>query len=102
MNVLFLIKMRVSFPNELSDNDRAVLRAQEAEVAKKLAKEGTLLRLWKTDSNNATWGIWWAEDERKVELAIEILPLYRYMETEIHQLTEHPNDPKESEMRLPA
>ncbi len=65
MNVLFLIKMRVSFPNELSDNDRAVLRAQEAEVAKKLAKEGSLLRLWKTDSNNATWGIWWAEDERK-------------------------------------
>jgi len=102
VNVLFLIKMRVSFPSALSDNVRSALRVQEAEVAKKLAKEGSLLRLWKTDSNNATWGIWRAEDERKVELAIESLPLHRYMETEIHQLTEHPNDPKASEMRLPA
>ena len=100
--MLFLIKMRVSFPKELSDNERSALRAQEAEVAKKLAQEGTLIRLWRTDSNTATWGVWQADDQRKVEQAIQRLPLYVYMETEIHQLTEHPNDPKGAEMRVPA
>ena len=95
--MLFLIKMRVSFPKELSDNDRSTLRAQEAEVAQELAQAGTLIRLWKTDSNTATWGMWQADDKRRVEQAIQSLPLYVYMETEIHQLTEHPNDPKGAE-----
>ena len=102
MTMLFLIKMRVSFPHELSDNDRSALRTQEAEVAKKLAQEGTLIRLWKADANTATWGIWQAVDQRNVELAIKSLPLHAYMETETHQLTEHPNDPKSAEMRVPA
>ena len=92
--MLFLIKMRVNFPKELTDHDRSALRAQEAEVAKKLAQAGTLLRLWRTDANTATWGMWQADDQRKVEQAIQSLPLYVYMETEIHQLTEHPNDTK--------
>lgn len=102
MNMLFLIKMRVSFPQELSESDRLTLRAEEAEVAKELAQEGTLIRLWKADANTATWGIWQAVDQRNVELAIKSLPLHAYMETEIHQLTEHPNDPKSAEMRVPA
>lgn len=102
MRMLFLIKMRVSFPSQLSDNDRSALRAREAEVAKKLDQAGTLLRLWRTDANTATWGIWQADDQRKVEEAIQSLPMYAYMEVEIHQLTEHPNDPKGAEMRVPA
>ena len=102
MTMLFLIKMRVSFPSQLSDNDRSALRTQEAAVAKKLAQEGTLLRLWRSDASTATWGIWQADDQEKVEVAIQSLPLHIYMETEIHQLTEHPNDPKGAEMRVPA
>ena len=100
--MLFLIKMRVNFPKELTDHDRSALRTQEAEVAQELAEKGALIRLWKTDSNTATWGIWQADDQRKVEQAIQSLPLYIYMETEIHQLTEHPNDHKGAEMRVPA
>jgi muconolactone D-isomerase len=100
--MLFLIKMRVSFPDHFSDDDRSALRAQEAQVAKELAQAGTLIRLWKTDANTATWGIWQADDQRKVEVAIQSLPLHAYMEVEIHQLTEHPNDPKGPEMRVPA
>lgn len=99
--MLFLIKMTVTLPHELIEEERLVLRTDEAKVAKRLAKEGNLLKLWKTDSNNATWGIWWADSQNKIELVIKSLPLYIYMKTQIYELTEHPNDPKFGILRLP-
>jgi len=87
--------MKVNFPEDLSDGDRLELRTQEAIKASALAKEGVLLRLWRADSNTTTWGIWQADKASTIEEVLVSLPLHRYMNTEIHQLTEHPNDPAE-------
>jgi muconolactone D-isomerase len=93
VTVQFLIKMKVDFPNDLSADDRLELRNQEAIKASALAKEGVLLRLWRADSNTTTWGIWQAEKASTIEEILVSLPLHRYMNIEIHQLAEHPNDP---------
>ena len=91
--MLFLIKMCVNFPENLTEENRLVLRQREAEIAKELALEGSLLKLWRSDANCTTWGIWQTSDFTAVQMIIERLPLYKFMKTNIHQLSEHPNDP---------
>lgn len=85
--------MKVNFPNDLSENDRLELRKQEAIRANELALEGILIRLWRADSNTTTWGIWQVDKANSIEQVLVSLPLFRYMNSEIHQLSEHPNDP---------
>jgi muconolactone D-isomerase len=76
--------------------DSAKLYAAEANRAKELADQGTILRLWRVPGQRANWGLWEAENATALHKAISSLPLFPYMEVNVHPLAEHPSDPQKS------
>ncbi len=75
------------------EEDSAKLYAAEATRAKELADKGIVQRLWRVPGQRANWGLWEAEDATVLHNAISSLPLFPYMEVNVHPLARHPSDP---------
>ena len=90
----FLVRTDIAFPPELTSDEKNTLIAQEADRAKVLAAEGTLVRLWRLPGRRSNWGLWRAEDATSLHDALTSLPLWNYMDIEVSALARHPNDPQ--------
>jgi muconolactone D-isomerase len=87
----FLVSIKISPPS--GEEDSAKLYAAEATRARELADMGIIRRLWRVPGQRANWGLWEAKDATALHQAISSLPLYPYMEVNVHPLAEHPSDP---------
>lgn len=90
----FLVEIVLEGTDSVALGDLEELRLAEAARATDLAAEGTLLRLWRTDSTG--WrnvGLWRARSERDLRGTIASLPLARFMSVSVRRLGAHPNDP---------
>jgi muconolactone D-isomerase len=88
----FLVHMEVT-GIETAPEPEAALREREAIRARELANAGMLLRLWRVPGRRENWGIWSAEDADQLHEALVSLPLFRYLNIDVHPLATHPNDP---------
>jgi len=88
----FLVSIKITPP---ADNEalNARLYAAEAVRAKELAGQGIIKRLWRVPGQKANWGLWETEDATTLHQAISSLPLFPYMEVNVHPLAQHPSDP---------
>ena len=59
-----------------------------------LAREGKLKRLWRIPGRWANWSLYDVADATELHAALTSLPLYPWMNIQVHALAEHPNDPR--------
>jgi muconolactone delta-isomerase len=95
----FLVTFTITVPAGTSGEALADMKAREAQRARELAEEGTLVRLWRLEEAATTWrslGLWRACDAADMQAALESLPMYSWIVTETTPLTAHPSDPARS------
>jgi muconolactone delta-isomerase len=76
-------------PSELVDD----VDAREAELARHLAGQGRLLRLWCLPGDHRTLGLWRAANAEEMGTILASLPLRPWAQGETVQLAPHPSDP---------
>ena len=88
----FLVRTQLTRPATATDDDVARLMAAEKERAAQLMAAGTLKKLWRVPGRWGAWAIWEAPDATAFHAAITSLPLFGWMEVEVHPLAQHPFD----------
>jgi muconolactone delta-isomerase len=76
----------------------ADLRRAEAEATRRLAEDGTLVRLWMLDEQHAL-GLWQTDDDQRLRKILAELPLARWLTVDTVPLTAHPSDPAPDDAR---
>jgi muconolactone D-isomerase len=92
--VEFLVRIDIHWPPEAPAEDRERIFAKELEAGQELAREGKLRRLWRIPGRWANWSLYDVADATELHQALTTLPLYPWMDIEVHALAEHPNDPR--------
>ena len=89
----FLLKIKVTFPPDGDPEEKARRIAAEGVRARELAAEGIIKRVWRIPGQWANYGIWEAPDATTIHDAVTSLPMWPYLDVEVHPLGDHPNDP---------
>lgn len=89
----FLVQIEVLWPPDGEPDQLAQLVAAERARAAELTASGTIRRMWRIPGRWANWGIWFAADATELHAALASLPLYRWLDVEVHALAAHPSDP---------
>jgi muconolactone delta-isomerase len=94
--VEFLVDMVTTVPQGTSEEAIAEVRAREAANSKKLAANGSLVRLWRpplAPGEWRSWGLFRADDADQLEQILATMPLRVWRKDTVTPLTSHPNDP---------
>jgi muconolactone delta-isomerase len=97
----FLTTFEVTFPERAGEQEVTDIKAREADRTRELAEQGHLVRLWMlppTPDSRRALGLWRAEDGEELQGMLTSLPMDKWMTTKTTPLTEHPNDPANSEV----
>jgi muconolactone D-isomerase len=92
----FLVDMVTTVPEGTSEEAIADVRAREAANSKRLAAEGSLVRLWRpplAPGEWRSWGLFRADDAEQLERILATMPLRVWRKDTVTPLTSHPNDP---------
>ena len=92
----YFVEMTTHVPSGTPDATVDDIRAREAVRARELAAEGRLLRLWRPPLEPGEWrtfGLFNADDERRLDKDLASMPLHVWRTDEVTPLSEHPNDP---------
>ncbi len=89
----FLVHTEVRWPGDGDPEEFARLNEAERQRAATLHDEGRILRLWRIPGRRANWGLWSAPDATALHQAIVSLPLFPWLDVEVHPLAIHPSDP---------
>lgn len=65
------------------------LIAAERDVGRALARDGTIVRIWRLPGQRANVGIWRAADATALHAVLETLPLRRWLDAEVIALATH-------------
>ncbi len=98
----FLVHIEIRWPPDKSEEEREEVFARELARGQELARVGALRRLWRVPGRWANWSLYDVEDATALHAALASLPLYPWMDIEVHALAEHPNDPRLLGIEPPA
>ena len=90
----FLVRIEINWPPDAPAEERERIFAEELEAGQRLAHAGQLRRLWRIPGRWANWSLYEVTDATELHAALVTLPLYPWMDIEVHALAEHPNDPR--------
>lgn len=90
----FLVHIEIVWPPERSDQEREEIFAAELLQGQRLAAAGQLRRLWRIPGRWANWSLYDVPDATVLHEALTSLPLYPWMDIQVHALADHPNDPR--------
>ena len=90
----FLVSIEVGWPPDGDPAELERLRAAEARRSAELAAAGTITRLWRKPGRFANWGLWRAADATELHAALSSLPMFAWLDVEVHPLAAHPSDPE--------
>ena len=90
----FLVHIEIEWPASNDPKLKDEIFAAELLQGQKLAHEGKLRRLWRIPGRWANWSLYDVADATELHEALSSLPLYPWMNIEVHALARHPNDPK--------
>ncbi|GAB7127009.1 hypothetical protein JCM19000A_15160 [Silvimonas sp. JCM 19000] len=65
------------------------MRAEFAQ-ARRLMQSGQLQQIWRIPGKQGNWSVWHASDATALHAALSQLPLFAWMQIEIHPLADHP------------
>jgi muconolactone D-isomerase len=89
----FLVRIQIDWPADKPEQEREAVFAAELARGQELAREGSLRRLWRIPGRWANWSLYDVPDATALHDALSSLPLYPWMDIDVHPLAEHPNDP---------
>lgn len=90
----FLVHIEIVWPPDAPEEQRAEVFARELEQGQRLAHAGRLRRLWRVPGRWANWSLYDVADATELHEALSSLPLYPWMDIEVHALAKHQNDPR--------
>lgn len=90
----FLVHIDINWPPEADAALRQEIFARELEQGQFLARQGLLRRLWRVPGRWANWSLYEVADATELHEALTSLPLYPWMDIQVHAVAEHPNDPR--------
>jgi muconolactone D-isomerase len=100
--VEFLVEFELSIPDDTPKAEVQVRQDAEASSAKRLAEEGHLVRLWRSQvapGDAKVLGLYRADDETELDSLLGALPLSEWMHVTVTALGLHPNDPAATKTR---
>ena len=62
-------------------------------LAEDFKAKGHLVRIWRTPCSFGNWSLWRASDATQLHDVVSSLPLYPWMQINVHPLGKHPLDP---------
>ena len=92
----YLVTMTTNVPHGTSEQSVADIRAREAVHTQELARQGSVLRLWRPPLRPGEWrtiGLFSAGDSAELEQVLESMPLRVWRTDEVVALGPHANDP---------
>ena len=89
----YLVAFTVAAPDSSQAHPYEEATAGEAVRTKALAREGRLVRLWRTPGEGHALGLFRARDSARMQDILDSLPLAPWLTTVTTPLSEHPNDP---------
>lgn len=101
----YLVTMTTNVPAGTSEQSVADIRAREAAHTLELARQGSVLRLWRPPLQPGEWrtiGLFSAEDSAELEQVLVSMPLRVWRTDEVVALGPHPNDPARPQTLDPA
>lgn len=90
----FLVHIQIDWPPDGDPARREEIFAAELARGQQLARDGALRRLWRVPGRWANWSLYDVPDATALHAALTSLPLWPWMDIEVHALGEHPNDPR--------
>jgi muconolactone D-isomerase len=90
----FLVHINIRYPVDGDREELGRLVAAERVRASELAAEGRIRRLWRIPGRRANWGVWEADDATALDAVLASLPMFPYLDIEVHPLGQHPSDPE--------
>lgn len=88
--MLFALKIEVSVPADVPQQQKNELRQRENDRAMELMKQGKLHRIWRVVGEVSNISIWEADTLEEMHANVGSLPLYPYMKVTVTPLIEHP------------
>jgi muconolactone D-isomerase len=92
--VEYLVHININWPPEAPEARRSEIFDRELARGQLLAREGKLRRLWRIPGRWANWSLYDVRDATELHEALTSLPLYPWMDIQVHPLADHPNDPQ--------
>jgi muconolactone delta-isomerase len=92
----FLVTMTTQVPEGTEASMVESVRAREAARSRELASDGRLVRLWRPPLKPGEWrtfGLFAAENQDELEVALASMPLRIWRRDDVTPLFPHPNDP---------
>lgn len=89
----FLVEIQVNWPASNQEADKTALVVAEGERGRELARQGSIVRLWRIPGRWANVGIWEAPDATALHEAVSSLPSYPWLDVKVTPLAKHPTDP---------
>lgn len=90
----FLVSIEIEWPPDAPAERREAIFAAELERGQELARRGQLRRLWRVPGRWANWSLYDVADATELHEALSSLPLWPWMNIQVHPLAQHPNDPR--------
>jgi len=86
----FLVHVVINVPHEMPAKERADLRNSEQRRAAELRTSGDLIRIWRDPGRQANWSLYKVRDATTLHEVLSSLPLWPWMDIEVHTLAIHP------------
>jgi len=89
--MLFQVRMDVSIPPHLPEQERARLLAEEKHRAQDLQRQGVWLHLWRVVGCHSNISIFDVDSNDALHEVLWTLPLFPFMQVEVTPLARHPS-----------
>ena len=89
--MLFQVRMDVSIPRDLPEQERARLLAEEKQRAQDLQRQGIWRHLWRVVGRYSNISIFDVDSNDALHEVLWTLPLFPFMQIEVTPLARHPS-----------
>jgi len=95
--MLFHVRMDVSIPSDMSEEQASTIKKIEKEYAQKLQEQGKWRHLWRIAGQYANISIFDVTDVDELHQILSNLPLFPYMQMEVMPICRHPSSVREGD-----
>lgn len=86
----FLVHIEVRTPVDMDADRLAELYDAEFARGREMVAQGVLRRIWRIPGRRANFSLYEAPDASALHAALSSLPLFPYLDVEVHPLSIHP------------
>ena len=89
----FLVNIKITWPENWSPAQIEKVSLEERDHIKGVIAKGIMKRMWRVPGRRENWGLWEAKDATELHNFLSRLPVFPYMDIQVHPLAVHPVDP---------